>query len=149
MSLDERSEKNIATLLPMAQAKAREFMALAVPLMEQRGAVVKIICGTRTYAEQDALFAQGRTKPGKIVTNASGGFSNHNFGIAWDIGIFKDEKYLGESPLYKECGVISRQVAGVEWGGDWKFLDEPHYQLKTGLTMAQMRERVSRNQSIV
>lgn len=54
--------------------------------------------GLRTYEEQNALYAQGRTAPGNKVTNAKGGFSNHNFGIAFDIGIFEGAKYLGDSP---------------------------------------------------
>ena len=144
MTFDERTEKNIATLHQRVQAKAREFMKQAVPLMEQLGATVKIICGNRTYAEQDALYAQGRTKPGRIVTNARGGQSNHNFGTAWDVGIFKDGKYLDESPLYKTLGRVGESI-GLEWGGSWKkIVDEPHYEVKTGLTMAEKRDRVSR-----
>src|SRR4051812_45095106 len=41
--------------------------------------------GLRTWKEQDALYEQGRTKPGKIVTKAKGGQSYHNFGLAVDI----------------------------------------------------------------
>ncbi len=55
---DPRTEAAIATLLPKAQAKARDFMRVA-------GARCKILSGTRTYAEQDVLFGQ-RPK----VTNA-------------------------------------------------------------------------------
>jgi peptidoglycan L-alanyl-D-glutamate endopeptidase CwlK len=45
------------------------------------GLVFKIISGTRTYGEQNELFAQGRMKPGPIVTRARGGQSNHKFGV--------------------------------------------------------------------
>jgi peptidoglycan L-alanyl-D-glutamate endopeptidase CwlK len=145
---DERTEKNISTLHPKAQAKAREFMAQAVPLMEQLGAIVKIISGNRTYAEQDALYAQGRTKPGRIVTNARAGYSNHNWGTAWDVGVFKDGKYLDESPLYKSLGKIGQSL-GLEWGGAWaRIVDEPHFEVKTGLTMAEKRERFSSGRDI-
>jgi peptidoglycan L-alanyl-D-glutamate endopeptidase CwlK len=83
-----------------------------------------VLSGTRTYAEQDALFAKGG------VTKARGGFSNHNFGIAFDIGVFSGAKYLEESPLYKAVAVIGKGL-GLSWGGDWKsFVDEPHYQLR-------------------
>jgi hypothetical protein len=55
----------------------------------------------------------------------------------------------GDSPLYRECGILGR-VQGLEWGGDWeRFPDEPHFQLKTGLTLAQMRERVARGEPAV
>jgi peptidoglycan LD-endopeptidase CwlK len=147
MTFDPRTEANIATLHPKAQKKAREFMSAAVPIMEQRGAVVKIIGGTRTYAEQNALYAQGRTASGPIVTRAKAGYSNHNFGVAWDIGIFSNGKYLEDSPLYRECGKIGESL-GLEWGGNWKFQDQPHFQVATGLNLAQMREKIADGKDI-
>jgi peptidoglycan L-alanyl-D-glutamate endopeptidase CwlK len=148
MTFDERTERNIATLHLRAQQKAREFMQLVVPLMKSKNVDVRIISGLRTYAEQQALYDQGRTKPGPIVTKARPGFSNHNFGTAWDIGLFEGKKYLTNSPLYKEVGEISRSL-GLTWGGDFKsFKDYPHYEVKTGLTLAQMRERVAQKKDI-
>ena len=78
----------------------------------QHGITINVIGGLRTYEEQNELFAQGRTKPGRIVTNARGGFSNHNFGIALDVGVFEGANYLGESPSTK-------QSALSEWIWDW------------------------------
>jgi len=124
-SFDGRSEANIQTLLPAAQRKAREFMKA----VQEVGATVKIICGTRTFSEQDKLYRQGRDLPGPKVTNARGGQSNHNFGVAWDIGIFQGGQYLGESPLYAQVATIGKGL-GLEWGGDWaRFRDEPHFQV--------------------
>lgn len=124
--VDDRSEKAIATLLPQVQPYARALVNKAV----QHGITIKILAGTRTYEEQDELFAQGRTKPGRIVTNARGGYSNHNFGIAFDIGVFEGANYLGESPKYKAVGALGMDL-GLDWGGNWKtFLDEPHFQLR-------------------
>jgi peptidoglycan L-alanyl-D-glutamate endopeptidase CwlK len=124
-SFDKRSEENIQTLLPAAQRMAREFMK-AVAAVD---ATVRIISGTRTFAEQDKLYRQGRDLPGPKVTKARGGQSNHNFGVAWDIGIFQGGEYLGESPLYREAGDIGKAL-GLEWGGDWTgFPDEPHFQI--------------------
>lgn len=144
MTFDERTERNIATLHPVAQKKAREFMQAAVPIMKQRGVDIRIISGTRTYAEQDALYAKGRTAPGPKVTNARAGFSNHNFGCAWDVGLFSGKKYLEDSPLYIECGKIGESL-GLDWGGSWQSMkDYPHFEVKTGLTMAQKRERVAK-----
>jgi peptidoglycan L-alanyl-D-glutamate endopeptidase CwlK len=124
-SFDGRSESNIQTLLPAAQEKAREFMKA----VQAAGVTIKIISGTRTFAEQDALYRQGRDLPGPKVTKARGGQSNHNFGVAWDVGIFKSGQYLGESPLYAQVGGIGKGL-GLEWGGDWtSFPDEPHFQI--------------------
>jgi peptidoglycan L-alanyl-D-glutamate endopeptidase CwlK len=137
---DQHSEHNIVTLTTAAQIKAREFMA-AAQAVALDGAIVKIICGTRTYAEQADIYAQGRSRPGRIVTRAGPGESDHNFGIAWDIGVFKDGAYLDQSPLYKELGKIGKS-AGLEWGGDWSgLIDQPHYQLRTWLSLAQVRQR--------
>ncbi|MBS0497972.1 MAG: M15 family metallopeptidase [Proteobacteria bacterium] len=136
---DKRSEQNIMTLLPHAQIKAREFMA-AVQAADLDGHIVKIISGTRTYAEQAEIFAQGRTKSGRIVTKAGPGHSNHNFGIAWDIGIFKNGDYLDESSIYEDVGKIGKQI-GLEWGGDWSsIVDLPHYQMPSKLSLAEVRQ---------
>lgn len=137
MPIDPRSAKNIATL-------NKKLQPLATKLIEEataQGIHVKIISGHRTYAEQNALYAQGRTKPGLIVTKAKGGHSNHNFATAFDIGIFSADgkQYIDESPDYKRCGLIG-EALGLEWGGNWKdFKDEPHFQLNEGRSMAQLR----------
>ena len=124
-SFDGRSESNIQTLLPTTQKKARDFMKS----VQAAGVTIKIISGTRTFAEQDALYRQGRDLPGNKVTNARGGQSNHNFGVAWDIGVFQNGQYLDESPLYRQVGSIGKEM-GLEWGGDWKSMtDEPHFQM--------------------
>ncbi len=124
--VDDRSEKVIATLLPEVQPYARALVTKA----GADGITIKVISGLRTYDEQNDLYAQGRTKPGKIVTNARGGFSNHNFGIAFDVGVFEGSQYLDESPKYKAVGVLGMDL-GLEWGGNWKTIqDEPHFQLR-------------------
>lgn len=141
---DARTEKNLATLVPAAEARARKFLRLAIPFALKNGnAEVRVISGRRTYAEQDALYAQGRTKPGARVTNARGGQSNHNFGLAFDIGIFKRRgilpaKYLGDSAMYIMLGRFAAEC-GLEWGGDWHSIkDYPHYELATGKSLAEL-----------
>jgi peptidoglycan L-alanyl-D-glutamate endopeptidase CwlK len=146
MTFDSRTEANIATLTPDTQAKARAFMALATgennPLPS--GWTVKIIQGTRTYDQQEALYAQGRTTPGDRVTNAPAGYSNHNFGLAFDIGIFDSKgNYIDDdypqpvvSRNYCALAPLGKGV-GLFWGGDWASIDdEPHYELRPwpGLT---------------
>ena len=144
-TFDMRTEMNLMTLHPKAQEAARKFMKQVLAA----GITVRIISGTRTYAEQNALYRRGRYgNPGPRVTNARGGQSNHNFGIAWDIGIFRNGIYLGESPLYKKAAEIGI-VAGVEWGGNWvSFPDQPHYQMITGLPISVVRERFENGQSV-
>jgi peptidoglycan LD-endopeptidase CwlK len=124
--VDPRSEKTIATLQPEIQGLARSLVQKAAAA----GITIKIISGLRTYAEQDALYAQGRTKPGKKVTNAKGGYSNHNFGLAFDVGVFKGTAYMPESPDYAKIAPLGKSL-GLAWGGDWKNpKDLPHYELR-------------------
>lgn len=126
-AVDSRSEKTIATLLPEVQPIARTLVQKAA----LSGIKIKIISGLRSYAEQDALYAQGRGgQPGEIVTKAKGGYSNHNFGIAFDIGVFEGSQYLEDSPKYKAVGILGVEL-GLEWGGNWKtIVDQPHFQLR-------------------
>jgi peptidoglycan L-alanyl-D-glutamate endopeptidase CwlK len=128
-SFDARSEENIITLVPKVQVMARKFLAACSAL----GKDVRIISGTRTYAEQDALYRQGRfgSRP-PIVTKARGGQSNHNFGIAWDIGLFENGQYITTDPKYKQLApLLLRSLTELQWGGNWiRFKDFPHYQFK-------------------
>ncbi|MDO9285594.1 MAG: M15 family metallopeptidase [Aquabacterium sp.] len=144
---DPRSEKAIATLATEVQPLARALVHKAAAA----GITIKVISGLRTYDEQNALYAQGRTAPGNIVTNAKGGYSNHNFGIAFDVGVFEGNKYLGESPKYKAVGALGMDI-GLEWGGSWKtIVDEPHFQLRPSWAndlsekqmLAELRDRVA------
>jgi len=133
---DPRSEKHIATLMPEVRPLARALVHKAAAM----GLQIRIISGFRTYEEQAALYAQGRSAPGRVITNARPGYSNHNFGIAFDVGVFEGSRYLGESPKYKAVGALGMDI-GLEWGGSWKTLvDEPHFQLRPAWA-AGMAER--------
>lgn len=145
-TFDARSEKNIATLVPRAQAKAREWLTRC----RAEGIAVKVICGTRSNAEQAALYAKGRTAPGPKVTNAKPGYSWHNFGVAWDFVVFDpDGQPLWDSPLMDRCGKIGEDL-GLQWGGRWKgFVDKAHLQLKLGISLAEARRRVADGKRIV
>jgi peptidoglycan L-alanyl-D-glutamate endopeptidase CwlK len=139
VTIDPRSAANIATLTPDAQVKAREWLLKCL----EAGINVKIITGTRTYQEQAALYAKGRTAPGPKVTNARPGYSWHNFGVAWDFVVFDtNDRPLWESPLMERCGRIA-EALGLEWGGSWRSLvDTPHIQIKTAFTLAEARQRL-------
>lgn len=106
--------------------------------LTQHGLQVEVVQGLRTFAEQDALFAQGRTKNGAIVTRARGGQSNHNYGLAVDLVPFNNGQPNWNAPLgvWTTIGREAEKL-GLEWGGDWrKFVDKPHVQLP-GLSIAE------------
>lgn len=102
-----------------------------------------ITYGVRTAEEQNKLYQQGRTTPGKKITNCDGYKikSNHqvksdNLGYAGDIAILINNKVVWEEKYYKEvtrAGRILMQKYNIEWGGDWKnFKDLPHYEYRGG-----------------
>ena len=135
---DPRTEQNIRSLRTDAQVLARRSIAN----LRARGIDARVISGTRSYAEQNTLFRQGRFgNPGPIVTRARGGQSWHNFGLAWDIGIFESGRYLTDDQPYRSASSIGK-IDGLEWGGDWRgFPDFPHYQLASaGMGIGSARE---------
>ena len=94
----------------------------------------------RTVAEQDALYAQGRTKPGNIVTNAKGSSysSQHQWGIAFDFylkmdvdgdGSVSDDAYNDSTGMFKRAAELAKAL-GLAWGGDWRsIVDKAHLYL--------------------
>jgi len=132
--MNPSSENRLKKVHPELARRVR----IVIENLAKAGMQVEVVQGLRTVAEQDALFAQGRTKPGKVVTNARGGQSNHNYGIAVDVVPFADGKPNWEAPnsIWIAIGGEAEKV-GLEWGGNWKkFLDRPHIQLP-GLTIKQ------------
>lgn len=149
---NERSERVIATLLPHVRPYARALFFKA----REIDITINVISGTRTFAEQDRLYAKGRTAAGAIVTNARGGFSNHNFGLAFDVGVYSGNRYVPESPLYKAVGALGIEL-GLEWGGNWKtIVDQPHFQLRPAWAagmperamLAELRKRTELGENI-
>jgi peptidoglycan L-alanyl-D-glutamate endopeptidase CwlK len=126
------------------------FLAKLQALTEscvKAGAVYVATSGLRTFAEQDELFAQGRTKPGNVVTNARAGESPHNYGVAVDFVRDIDGVKFGVQPSWeaKDYEVLAAEAVklGLEAGAHWsKFKDFPHIQLpldKFELTWAKLK----------
>jgi hypothetical protein len=117
-----------------------------IELCAYAGIAVLVTQGLRTWEEQDALYAKGRTVPpiGKkhIVTKAKGGQSYHNFGLAFDIVVLDSlgkADWDADHPGWKQAGEFGKSV-GLEWGGDWKsFKDLPHFQYTGGLALEECR----------
>jgi len=141
-----RSKKNIRWLLPQTQRMAVRFLNEM-----DMGDNLRITSGLRTYREQNLLYDQGRKNPGPIVTKAKAGQSFHNFGLAFDVSIFDGEgKYVErDRPEYSDladrfllrCESVL-DLRGLEAGAFWKsWKDMPHYQIKLGLSIRDVRER--------
>lgn len=118
--------RDITLLHPKVQAIIPKFLEEC----KRQGLIVKVTDTLRTKEEQDNLYAQGRTKPGKIVTWVSYPYSNHNWGMAFDI-CRNDGKgaYYDADGWFKKVGQVGKSF-GLTWGGDWKDTpDKPHFEL--------------------
>lgn len=119
--------RDISKLHPRLQDKIAQLKAMC----EERGIPLGIGECFRTVAEQDALYAQGRTKPGAIVTNGKGSNygSQHQWGIAVDFfRNIKGQEYTSIA-FFEEVADLAKSI-GLGWGGDWKsFVDRPHLYL--------------------
>jgi peptidoglycan L-alanyl-D-glutamate endopeptidase CwlK len=149
-AIDARTMEHVRSLDPKAQERFVQFIHLAKATAATFGCDYIGIEGHRTWAEQDALYAK---RP--VVTRARGGFSNHNFGIAMDFGVFRGKSYLDEAnpqlaaAVHAACAVHAKKL-GFEWGGDWKrFKDLPHFEISTGLTLTDKRRIYSKEGSVL
>lgn len=115
-----------------------------------RGVNIRITSGYRSFSEQNLLYSQGRIKTSiakgeKIVTNARGGESMHNYGLAGDF-VLIDSGYDMKADVNKN-GVsdwlevaAQAKLLGFEWGGDWiTFKDNPHIQMAFGFSIKQLQ----------
>lgn len=117
--------------------KLIEKVLSVISAMSALGFTLVVVQGLRTEQEQIALYAQGRTAPGSIVTNADGvtKLSNHQvkadgFGHAVDCAFKVDGKISWGDKLPWQCYGECAKAVGLVWGGDWTSIkDRPHVEL--------------------
>jgi hypothetical protein len=140
---DTVSERNIEKLHPKVRDKARELINRAE---KELGIKLRAVSTLRTYAEQNELYAKGRTTAGSIVTNAKGGQSNHNFGTALDVVPIENGQPNWKSKDWDKIGALGKSI-GFDWGGDFKsIVDKPHFEMQFGHTLAQLRSKYESGQ---
>jgi peptidoglycan L-alanyl-D-glutamate endopeptidase CwlK len=157
-SFDKRTEASIRTMLIPTQRAARTFMKNIPQAGLSQGFTVRILSGTRTFAEQASLFEKFQ-RGGPLA--ARPGRSNHNFGIAWDVGVFNergayiddliDKKAMTSKAVdaeYKKVGAHGKAL-GLFWGGDWSNPDYPHFQMRDNNELASIRDAFTAGQPIV
>lgn len=131
-------QKRPRGLLPKIQRDSERFIKEAKRILDLD---LRITSGYRSIKEQDELYAQGRTKAGQIVTNAKGGESQHNFGIAFDVV----DRYRGYD-LGKDWYLLAllwHRIGGKDtgWGGLWKsFIDKPHFYNDMGYSLKDFQD---------
>ncbi len=118
-----------------------DVKARCLGVMEEMAAVGAPVFPTqtlRTWEDQAALYTQGRTKPGPVVTNAKAGDSLHNYGLACDFAFVSKDPYAEAHPWSKLGLAIKKH--GMVWGGDFKrFKDRPHAEMTYGLSLDFLR----------
>lgn len=145
--IDEKTMERIALLHPKLREEASEIYKEICSVLTGK-AFCRFTHTLRTFAEQSALYSQGRTTKGSIITKAKAGFSYHNYGLAVDIVIIdgknlhwdvkKDFDGDGKSDWMEVVQIFKEY--GWEWGGDWKFYDAPHFQKTFGYSVRQLLE---------
>jgi peptidoglycan L-alanyl-D-glutamate endopeptidase CwlK len=130
------NSRNLNDLHPKVETMARAFIAKC----DAEDIDILITSTYRDAESQNALYAQGRTKPGKKVTNAKAGQSFHNFRVAFDfVPLVHGKPAWNDAALFRRCGLIAESV-GLEWAGRWtKFPEMAHCQHTGGLTLADFR----------
>lgn len=118
--------RDLNLLHPEAKKKAEQL----IEICRNRGIEIIITQTLRTKAEQDGLYAQGRSKSGNIVTNCRYPQSLHCWGVAFDFAVMIGGKVnWTHLDSYNAVGSLGKSL-GLVWGGDWKnFVDRPHFEL--------------------
>jgi peptidoglycan LD-endopeptidase CwlK len=132
------SSTSLSALNPYVSSLAQRFLALCT----SSGINARIIVTFRSWNDQDATYTQGRTAAGVIVTDAEGGDSYHNWGLAFDCApVVNGVIAWDATDKFVQMGNLGQQV-GLEWGGNWtsykiSLVDMPHFQYTFGLSTEQ------------
>lgn len=131
--MDQRSISNLSTLHPKFQPSAVQAWEEAQGAMPANVKII-VVQGLRSFAESDALYAQGRTAPGDIVTKAAAGQSYHNYGLAFDFAMVTDGRDDNAVGLNWLKVVSIMESHGMYWGGHFPmgFHDDPHFENRYG-----------------
>ena len=146
------NSRKLEDLHPKVKAMAEKMIAEC----DKAGYDLLVTSTYRDHESQNELYAQGRTKPGRIVTKAKGGQSWHNYRLAFDIVPLRNGKPvwgtsgngIDDNPaddekddleLWQRIAAIGKKC-GLEWAGDWtSFREYPHFQHSGGLTLKDLQ----------
>lgn len=119
------SSRDIDRLRPDVAANCRKWLELC----GDAGLSVLIVSTVRDREYQEYLYAQGRTRPGDIVTNGKiPTFHADTAGLAFDFCKNVRGHEYDDNAFFAKAAAIAKGM-GFSWGGDWKtFPDMPHIQ---------------------
>ncbi|WML37259.1 peptidoglycan-binding protein [Clostridium sp. OS1-26] len=142
---DDYSQRPSSLALSSLNSYVASLAQQFLDLCNANGLNVTVVEAFRSWDEQDALYAQGRTTAGDIVTDAEGGDSYHNWGLAFDCAPLENGAIAWDDiDTFNKMGALGQQV-GLEWGGNWTsyditLVDPPHFQYTFGLSTEQLLE---------
>ena len=131
------NSRSLDELIPQAKERVEKF----IELCKENGIDLLVTSTYRDMESQTALYNQGRTTEGKIVTNAKAGDSFHNYRCAVDVVPLVNGKpdWDSASPVWAKVGELGKE-SGLEWAGEWHtFKELAHFQYTGGLTIAQLK----------
>ena len=157
--MDQITITRIKTLHPKIREEVLNLYEKINKLELGKGVRLRFSYTFRTFEEQDSLYSQGRTKPGNKVTNAKGGQSIHNYGLAFDIVMLYDKDGDGN---FEEVSWDVKRDGDKDGIADWlevtkvftqagftngfitngKKWDLPHFQMDFGLNWRQMKAKI-------
>jgi len=135
------NSRSLNELVPIVKQKVEELISIC----NDEGIDLLVTSTYRDNESQAALYAQGRTAMGHIVTNANAGDSFHNYRCAVDVVPLKNGKPVwgtkgDDGELWQKIGKIGEGV-GLEWAGNWRtFKELAHFQFTNGHTLAQLKQ---------
>ena len=143
--LTGRQKRRNADMLATLAPDVRELAKMHLSRCAEGGVDLLVVQAARGMEEQASLYAQGRTMPGSVVTNARPGYSWHNFGRAYDVAVVEAGKPVWDSPGYDKAGEVGGAL-GLVWGGGFRKVkgDLGHFEYHPGLTLAMARRFFSK-----
>lgn len=131
------NSRKLEDLHPKVKTLCEQFIASC----DKQGIDILITSTYRDGESQNELYSQGRTNPGRVVTNARAGQSYHNWRVAFDfVPLVFGKPAWNDVALFTKCGEIAESV-GLEWAGRWKkFKELAHCQYTNGLSLQDFQQ---------
>lgn len=129
------NSRNMDDLHPTLKRGALEL----IKRCKSQGLDITITQTLRDVEYQNFLYAKGRTSEGKIVTNARGGSSYHNYGLAFDICKKAKGHEYDDLKFFESVGKVWESMGGT-WGGNFKNIpDKPHFEFSGGMKLENLK----------
>lgn len=135
--MDKISEDRLRDVHPVLARRIRQMADIVA--VDRPPVTLRVTQGLRTWGEQAQLYAQGRSVPGRIVTNAEPGHSWHQYGLAVDVvplGLEGQPDWNILHPIWQRLIAVGTGLGLVAGGLFRSFVDYPHFQLTGTLPVA-------------